>query len=41
LVRGIRYIDDLVRTDGGWRIARREHRTLWQYDATRVEPHVP
>jgi ketosteroid isomerase-like protein len=41
LVRGLRYIDDLVRTDSGWRIRHRQHFVLWQYDATRVEPHVP
>ena len=41
LVRGLRYRDDLVRTEVGWRITLREHETLWQYDVTRVEPHLP
>jgi hypothetical protein len=38
MVRGLRYLDDLVRTDEGWRIERRQHFVLWQYDASRVEP---
>jgi ketosteroid isomerase-like protein len=41
LVRGLRYLDELVRADGGWRIRHRQHFVLWQYDAARVEPHVP
>ncbi|WP_236791797.1 nuclear transport factor 2 family protein [Amycolatopsis sp. GM8] len=40
LVRGLRYEDQLVRHGSGWRIARREHHTLWQYDAERVVPHL-
>jgi ketosteroid isomerase-like protein len=40
LVRGLRYLDDLERTPEGWRITRRQHFTLWQYDAKRVEPHI-
>jgi hypothetical protein len=32
MVRGLQYVDDLVRESDGWRIARRTHRTLWQYD---------
>lgn len=27
--RGIRYLDELVRTDDGWRITRRVHRPVW------------
>lgn len=30
------YIDELVRTDGGWRIRRRELRILWQEGNPRV-----
>jgi len=41
LVRGLRYRDELVRTEQGWRIRLREHMTLWQYDVERVEPHLP
>jgi len=41
LVRGLRYVDDLVRTDDGWRIHHRRHFLLWQYDVERVEPHLP
>lgn len=41
-VRGIRYIDDLVRgADGEWRIAQRTHIPLWQYHAESVTPSVP
>ena len=40
-VRGLRYIDNLTRTDQGWRIHRRQHLVLWQYDVDRVAPHVP
>jgi hypothetical protein len=41
LVRGLRYRDSLVRRDDEWRIKLRDHETLWQYDVTRVEPHLP
>jgi SnoaL-like protein len=41
LVRGLQYHDQLVRDGSGWRIARREHHTLWQYDAEPVVPHLP
>jgi SnoaL-like domain len=40
-VRGLRYLDDLIRTDQGWRINGRQHHVLWQYDVDRVQPHVP
>jgi len=40
-VRGLRYVDDLVRTDDGWRISHRRHFVLWQYDVERTEPRVP
>ena len=32
MVRGLQYVDELVRESDGWRIARRTHNTLWQYD---------
>jgi hypothetical protein len=41
LVRGLRYQDVLARTESGWVITHREQTALWQYDATRVEPHLP
>lgn len=41
LVRGLRYVDDLVQTEDGWRIATRRHSVLWQYDVATVAPHVP
>lgn len=31
-VRGIRYIDTMVRTDAGWKIAVRSHNVFWQFD---------
>lgn len=31
-VRGIRYDDEFVETSQGWRIARRTHIPLWQYE---------
>ncbi|HVV29883.1 MAG TPA: nuclear transport factor 2 family protein [Mycobacteriales bacterium] len=37
MVRGIRYQDDLVRTDRGWRIKHRLHSALWQYNTERVD----
>jgi len=39
-VRGLRYLDDLVRTDDGWRISHRRHFLLWQYDIKRTEPRL-
>ena len=41
LVRGLHYSDQLVRTEHGWRIRRREHTALWQYDVDQVPAHVP
>jgi hypothetical protein len=38
-VRGLRYLDHLVRRDGRWLIDRRQHRALWQYTAA-GEPTV-
>jgi ketosteroid isomerase-like protein len=51
LVRGLRYLDDLVRTDGGWKIRHRRgvdaaesgHDSYWQSDMTVVPywgPHT-
>lgn len=40
-VRGLRYRDELVLQDGEWKIGRRIHQALWQYDADAIEPHVP
>jgi hypothetical protein len=40
LVRGLRYLEDLVRTEDGWRIRHLRHFQLWQYDVGRVEPHL-
>ena len=39
-VRGLRYRDDLMRTEDGWRISLRRHSVLWQYDAERVAPRT-
>jgi len=33
-VRGLRYDDELVETERGWKISRRTHIPLWQYEAT-------
>lgn len=41
LVRGVRYRDELERIDGHWRITRRVHTTLWQHNASSIEPFVP
>jgi len=30
VTRGLRYTDDLIRTPGGWRIAHRVHRCVWE-----------
>ena len=31
-IRGVRYLDDLVRCGNDWKIRRRIHQPLWQYD---------
>lgn len=31
IVRGVKYEDDFILTDGGWRIHRRIHQPTWQY----------
>ena len=38
LVRGLRYVDALLQVDGCWRIHRRTHMQLWQYEADAVPP---
>jgi SnoaL-like domain len=49
LVRGLRYIDDLVRTEDGWRTRRRRghdhpdagHDTLWQFEGVTTPVWYP
>ena len=38
LVRGIQYLDKLVRLPQGWRIRQRLHKPLWQFEAEAVPP---
>lgn len=40
-VRGLRYQDDFERRDGEWKIVKRIHNVLWQFDAKSVPPFVP
>ena len=40
-VRGIKYVDELLRVDGGWRVNKRTHAQLWQYETAAVKPHLP
>ena len=40
-VRGIKYVDELVRTSRQWRICKRTHIQLWQYEADAVKPSLP
>lgn len=35
-VRGLRYRDTVVRQGGEWRIAKREHSSMWQYECAAV-----
>jgi hypothetical protein len=37
VVRGVRYIDDAVRVDAGWKIARRNHQFMWMFEAQPTE----
>jgi ketosteroid isomerase-like protein len=39
--RGLRYRDSLVRQDDEWRIARRVHCPLWQFDNPAVASAIP
>jgi hypothetical protein len=41
LIRGLRYDDQLRREGGTWRICRRSHNPLWQYETTVIRPRVP
>ena len=41
LVRGLRYDDKLKRVDGAWRIAKRRHLPIWQYETVSVPPRAP
>ena len=41
LVRGLRYIDDFVKTPEGWRICHRVHIPIWQYEVVSVPPGLP
>lgn len=38
LIRGLRYDDEFVYGTDGWRIRRRRHNPLWQYEAKTVTP---
>jgi hypothetical protein len=40
-IRGLSYRDDHVKIAGKWRIGRRIHTALWEYEARRVEPAAP
>jgi hypothetical protein len=40
-IRGLRYIDQLVRGSHAWRIQRRTHIQLWQCEADSVTPFLP
>ncbi|MBV9661249.1 MAG: nuclear transport factor 2 family protein [Acidimicrobiales bacterium] len=42
VVRGLRYLDDYVRTAEGWRISRRDGPIpLWQYEIDSMPPALP
>jgi hypothetical protein len=42
VVRGLRYLDDFVRTPDGWRISRRDGPIpLWQYELASMPPALP
>jgi len=41
LVRGLRYLDGLVKRLEGWRISHRVHIPIWQYEAVSVPPAIP
>jgi hypothetical protein len=40
MIRGIRYLDDFVRQPEGWRILRRRHLPVWQYDVPTVPADI-
>lgn len=39
--RGIRYVDEFVLNDVGWKIRKRQHWVLWQYDSPLTEVTRP
>jgi ketosteroid isomerase-like protein len=41
VVRGLRYSDDCVRADDGWRLQRRIHQADWQYEVPASEITTP
>ena len=41
VVRGLHYDDVLHRKEGRWRIARRKHAVLWQYELPLIEQRLP
>ena len=40
-VRGLKYVDELDRVSRHWRIRKRTHIQLWQYEADAVKPFLP
>jgi hypothetical protein len=38
LIRGVRYLDDLVRTRDGWRVKHRQHIPLWELRQPSMAP---
>ncbi|HSS08596.1 MAG TPA: nuclear transport factor 2 family protein [Acidimicrobiales bacterium] len=41
VTRGLRYSDDCVRGETGWRIQRRIHRADWQYEVSATAITTP
>ena len=41
VIRGLRYTDEHMKIAGEWRITRRKHQPLWQYEATPMQPDIP
>ncbi len=41
VVRGLRYSDECVRDESGWRLRRRLHRAEWQYQVPAMEISTP
>ena len=40
-VRGLRYLDELVHVSQQWRIRKRTHIPVWQYETEAVKPFLP
>lgn len=40
-IRAITYIDEFEKREGTWKIVRRKHQPLWQYEAEMKVPHLP